>query len=259
MNLPSSSKVRPLLITTFTLAALSTGSDFAFAEGFDLQTPEELEAAEERLKLEFGPGGPTQLHLATAKATASASSQHATQVLNRYAHLDPKREVPSDLLRTAILFYDANTRGFPNNQYLTVVDFTPRSDKYRFFLVNLVTGEVEKYHTTHGIGSDRNDDGLAEQFGNIPNSGMSSLGFVRVSEVYSGKYRRSLRLDGLSDTNSNIRRRAVVFHGWDYVKEEDRIQGLSWGCITLDWIVKDSVLDKIKDGSLMYVGVSQAP
>jgi hypothetical protein len=54
-----------------------------------------------------------------------------------------------------------------------------------------------------------------------------------------------------------MRERAVVFHGWDKVHEANVKQGLSWGCITLDWQFKDLVLEKIKEGSLMYVGVSK--
>src|SRR5690606_5467249 len=118
-------------------------------------------------------------------------------------------------------------------------------------------GKVERFRTTHGKGSDANNDGYAEVFGNEIGSGMSSLGYVRTAEVYSGNFGRSVRLDGLSATNSNIRARAVVFHGWDGVKEGDFIQGLSRGCITMDWNFKDAVLEKIKEGSFMYVGLSK--
>jgi hypothetical protein len=164
--------------------------------------------------------------------------------------------VPPDLLQKAVAYFDANKSRFPNQAYITVVDFRPRSDKYRLYIINMADGSVEKFHTTHGVNSDKNADGIATVFGNVINSGMSSLGFVRTGEVYSGSYKRSIRLDGLSSTNSNIRDRAVVFHGWDKVHEANVIQGMSHGCITLDWKVKDAAIDKIKEGSLMYVGQS---
>ena len=124
----------------------------------------------------------------------------------------------------------------------------------RFFLVDMTTGAVEKYHTTHGEGSDVDNDGIAESFGNVPNTGKSSLGFVRTAEVYEGTYKRAVRLDGLSETNTKIRDRAIVFHGWEKTVEGNVIQDRSQGCITLDYKVKDSVLDKIKEGSLINVG-----
>ncbi len=173
-----------------------------------------------------------------------------------YEYLDPNHEVPPALLEEAIAFYDKNQTAFPNRDYITVVDLGLRSDHYRFFLIKMADGSVEKYHTTHGRGGDVDDDGWAESFGNVPSSQKSALGCVRTAEVYSGTYKRSIRLDGLSTTNSKIRERAIVFHGWDNVHEANVIQGRSAGCITLDWAVKDGVLDKIKEGSFMYVGAS---
>lgn len=218
-------------------------------EGFDREDPAAIQRAHDIINRDFA-GAVTleQLSLRTRTLIRTGTD---------YEYLDPNREVPQDLLRDAVAYFDANKDRFPNQNYITIVDFKKRSDKSRFYLVNMSTGGVEKYHTTHGIGSDKNDDGLAESFGNVPDSGKSSLGFVRTAEVYSGKFKRSVRLDGLSKTNTKIRDRAIVFHGWDKVKEANVIQGLSWGCITLDWSVKDGVLDKIKEGSLMYVGVSQ--
>lgn len=226
--------------------AASTEGNATDGENPDKQSPEEIAEAEERILRDFGGyTDPAEMRSASGELPA------------KYAHLDPNRVVPRDLLVTAVSYLDANPAGFPNKSHLTIVDFKQHSARSRFYLVNLETGGVERYHTTHGLYSDEDDNGLAESFGNVVGSGKSSLGFVRVSEVYSGAYRRSIRLDGLSRTNSNIRERAIVFHGWDKVKEADVKQGLSWGCITLDWIVKDGVLDKIKEGSLMYLGVSE--
>ena len=216
-------------------------------EGYDRQTPAEIESARAQIERDF----------AHQIEPRSLSAAQKNRILANYGHLDPKHEVPSDLLSDAVTYFDANKASFPNQAYITIVDFSKRSNTQRFFLIDMTTGEVAKHFTTHGIGSDRDKNGFAERFGNVDGSGMSSLGFVRTAEVYTGKFQRSVRLDGLSTTNSNIRARAVVFHGWDGVKEDARIQGLSWGCITLDWTIKDGVLDKIKEGSLMYVGVSK--
>ncbi len=218
----------------------------ALPEGFDRQSEAEIAIAKKRIEALGFDLNDEPIRDQTA----------VLRVFNQYGHLDPKHEVPQDLLEQAILFFAANKEKFANQRFITIVDFGPRSDTWRMFVVDLASGLVEKYHTTHGIGSDQNRDGWAESFGNVINSGKSSLGFAYVAEIYSGKYGRSIRLDGLSRSNSNLRPRAVVVHGWDGVKEKHVIQGLSWGCITLDWTIKDSVIDKIAEGSLMLMGKS---
>lgn len=234
----------------FSLVALNLIlSSLAFAqfENPDAETPQEIARAKALIQRDF------------ANATQPAQILPVIQaaILKNYGYLDPNHEVPADLLKDAVLYYDANLASFPNKGYITIVDFKPRSDKYRLFIVNMTDGSVEQFHTTHGVGSDPNDTGTAKTFGNVINSGKSSLGFVRISELYVGEYKRSARLDGLSATNSNVRERAVVFHGWDGVTEANVIEGMSHGCITMDWKIKDGVLDKVGGGSLMYVGVAK--
>ncbi len=236
----------PHLSALLVLLAVST----AFAEqdgGYDQLPLEQIEWHQQMISEEFADVIDPQV--------MSRSSQ--SEILNSYKHLDPKKWVPSNLLKEAVLYFDLNKSKFKNKNYISVVDFSPRSNNYRFFLIDLKTGTVERYRTTHGLGSDKNDDGYAEIFGNEIGSGKSSLGYVRTAEVYYGDFGRSLRLDGLSSSNSNIRARAVVFHGWDGVKEANVVQKLSRGCITMDWNFKDTVLDKIKHGSFMHVGLSK--
>ncbi|MGE3682692.1 MAG: murein L,D-transpeptidase catalytic domain-containing protein [Bdellovibrionales bacterium] len=240
-----------LILAAIMYGPLASNAQFdpagEIGEGFDKQSPEEIEKARREIEALFSDAvGPKNLKKAEAAA-----------ILQKYQHLDPKNEVPTDLLEEAVLFLDRNLAKFPNRAYITVIDFKPRSDVRRFFVINMTTGEVEKFFTTHGIGSDKNKNGIAEIFGNIVNSGMSSLGYIRTAEVYWGKFKRSVRLDGLSATNSKVRERAVVLHGWDNAHEKPVIQGLSWGCPALDWTVKDAVIDKVKEGSLMYIGVSK--
>lgn len=216
-------------------------------EGFDKQSPEEIEKARQEIEALF----------ATAIQPKALSQTDKDQILKKYQHLDSKKEVPTDLLEEAVLYFDKNIDKFPNKSYIVVIDFKPRSDKQRFFVIDMSSGTVEKFRVTHGRGSDKNRDGYAEKFLNVVNSGASSVGFIRTAEVYSGKFKRSVRLDGLSTTNSKVRERAIVLHGWDNAHEKPVIQGWSWGCPALDWSVKDGVIDKVKEGALMYIGVSK--
>ena len=177
-------------------------------------------------------------------------------IFNKYSHIDPHGMVPDNLLAAALSQFDKNKSNFPNQNYITVVDFSKRSNKVRFFVIDMNSGSVLALRTAHGSGGDRDHDGYVEEVSNISGSHMSSKGFYRVSEIYYGKYGRSIRLDGLPSTNSRARPRAIVLHGSDYVQERNVIQGRSWGCFVLAWSVKDSVVTKIAGGSLLFADFS---
>jgi hypothetical protein len=93
---------------------------------------------------------------------------------------------------------------------------------------------------------------MADTFSNKKNSNASSVGFYATGEIYGGKWGRSLRLDGLSETNSNVRARDVVVHGATYVREGRAKQGRSWGCFALPLGMKDAVISKLAGGALIY-------
>lgn len=180
------------------------------------------------------------------------SPAQRAKILSDYNHLDPKRMIQTSALENAVLFYDANRVRLPNSRFMTLVDFNQHSGKRRFFIVDMVTGVVDSFHTAHGRYSDRNDDGLATDFGNVVDSGKSSVGFAYVAESYTGKYGYSARVDGLSATNSNLRTRAVVIHPSSYVYPERKKMGRSLGCWSIDKATSKSIIDRLRDGSLLY-------
>lgn len=216
------------------------------ADGPDPQSPAEIAAANARVAIDF----------LGAVNTTRLTRAARLPILRNYGHLDPNKEVPTKLLEEAVVYFDQNQSRFPNRTHITIIDYAKHSNKARFYVINMSTGAVDKHWVIHGWGSDTNDDGLAESFGNVVNSGKSSLGFVRTAEIYSGKFGRSVRLDGLSKTNDKMRERAVVLHGFDEAYERPVKQGLGWGCPALDYAVKDAVIDKVAQGSLMYLGKS---
>lgn len=200
-----------------------------------------------------GTGEQTAAEIIPAPAPLPQPQEQA--LLSKYDHLDPGHEVPTDLLKKAVLYFDANQAKFPNKNYISVIDFAKNSKQKRFFIVDLKTGKVWGIHTAHGKGSDPNHDGLADSFSNTANSNKSSLGVYKTAETYTGKHGRSLRLDGLSSTNSNVRARAIVIHGASYVSEASVIQGRSFGCPAVAENLKDKVIDQLKGGSMIYAGL----
>lgn len=175
--------------------------------------------------------------------------------LKEFDHIDPKKEVPREALRKALSFFKANQDRIPNKSYLTVLDFSMHSGQRRFYLINLKTGAVESHYTSHGENSDPDDSGVASRFSNVINSRKSSLGFYLVAETYRGQHGFSVRLDGLSKSNSNVRTRTIVIHPASYVNPSLPKMGLSWGCPALDPRVSRQIINKIAYGSLMLAWI----
>lgn len=174
---------------------------------------------------------------------------------SNYHQIDPTKLIPENLLADALIYFSQNQQKIVNKKFLTIIDFKAHNGQERFFLVDMDSGYVETYLTAHGKNSDPDFDGYATKFSNTNNSNMTSLGFYLTAETYNGSNGYSLRLDGLSSTNSNARSRAIVIHGADYVTPGSKI-GRSFGCPALEMRYHQDVIDRIKGGSLIYAGLS---
>ena len=127
---------------------------------------------------------------------------------------------------------------------LIVIDMSLGSKSRRLWAFDLKDPSNPKMilndRVAHGAGSDRDGDGIADEFSNTPNSHMTSLGLYKISERYQGKNGWSRRLDGLlARWNSNARDRAVVMHPSTYVNE-GRV-GRSQGCPAVNQKTMDAL------------------
>lgn len=165
--------------------------------------------------------------------------------------------IPPKALREALYFYRNNQDIIDNTRYIGVIDFTLHSTHKRFFILNLKTGEVDSMLTSHGKKSET-DLGIASFFSNEIGSEMSSLGFfITDKNSYIGKHGISLKLDGLSKSNSNARARYIVLHGADYATqwfaEQKGRLGLSQGCPAVAPNKIEMVIKKLKGQGLLYI------
>ncbi|HEU0302558.1 MAG TPA: murein L,D-transpeptidase catalytic domain family protein [Longimicrobium sp.] len=174
-----------------------------------------------------------------------------------FANLDPNNVVPRKLLDEALAFFQANRARIPRHTHISILDYSKRSTERRFHVIDMTTGQVLSLRMSNGRGSEPVHNGFATRFGNVPGSNRSSLGFALTAETYHGKHGLSLRLDGLSPTNSRMRSRAVVVHGAKYVRDEAVVQGRSNGCPAVPMPQKDTLINLIKGGTLMFAGLSQ--
>jgi len=172
---------------------------------------------------------------------------------DKYQHLDPTHIVPRQALQLALNYFDEHQSVFPNKKYISVVDYNQHCSKKRFYIIDMKTGQVENHCVAHGKYSDPDNDGYCTSFSNVPGSNQSSLGLVKTGEIYSGNHSHSMRLDGLSKTNSNMRARYVVLHECSYVNDGAAHNGRSEGCLAVDDKYSRSIVDKLANGSLILL------
>ena len=137
----------------------------------------------------------------------------------------------------------------------TVIDYSRPSTEPRLFVIDVPARKVTFTElVAHGRGSGEN---ATERFSNVTGSRMTSLGAFRASDVYEGQHGISLHLDGLEPGfNDRARERTIVMHGAAYVSgatiaSRGRL-GRSWGCPAVRPAIAKTLIETIKDGSLVF-------
>lgn len=193
-------------------------------------------------------------------------------------------DVPEVPLRRALKFFHKNKKSLENRTYITLADYSQSSREKRLYILNLDDGTLQREYVAHGSGrnrigypvADRNHDGYLNKCKHSKFSrfmrlvkhrrwGMTRPGFMRIDETYksrkfdygSMKGHNSIRLTGLSRSSKDVRRRSVVIHEADYVKNESVVQGRTLGCPAIPVGRMKHVMSKISGGSLFYSYVPQ--
>ena len=109
------------------------------------------------------------------------------------------------------------SRGY-NTRIAIFIDLARHSGRNRFVVWDF---EREKpmliCPVSHGSGSERSHVRSAyARVSNEDGSHLSSIGRAIIAERYEGRYGVAYRLDGLDESNSNLRSRCVVLHGWEH-------------------------------------------
>lgn len=149
-----------------------------------------------------------------------------------------------------------------NIQYVFVIDYSLHSGLKRFYIVDIMEHKiVKRIMVAHGAKSET-ERGFATEFSNVPESNKSSLGYVIVKGRGVSKYGIKVNyvLDGISKTNSNMRKRFMVMHSYFTVPfiETHPIPIInSLGCVMLsnrDMTYIDSLIQKQHNKRiLMYI------
>jgi hypothetical protein len=138
---------------------------------------------------------------------------------------------------------------------LTICDYSQSSSKKRLYVLDLNAHKMLfNTYVSHGR---KSGNDYATSFSNREDSYKSSLGFLLTAETYIGDNGYSMRLDGIEKGfNDNVRNRAIVMHGSNYVGRDRAVSGImmgrSFGCPAVPAAQVRNIIDRIKGGSCIF-------
>lgn len=141
-----------------------------------------------------------------------------------------------------------------NTDIALFVDLSRHSGRCRFVVWDFVRQRaIITAPVSHGSGAEESHKRSAyARLSNEDGSHLSSVGRALVAERYEGRYGVAYRLDGLDDSNSNLRPRCVVLHGWEHTTSYPIFPFAtvgSWGCPVLSRRVMRRVDEILKNES----------
>lgn len=184
-------------------------------------------------------------------------AQVITSHLNTTRPLDPRSQVRKELMDRAMAALDIHDHRITRRDRMYLVDFKKFSGDERLFEVDLEGGAVTLMRTSHGRGSDPAHTGFAVNFGNDPDSHMSSVGaFATAGASYGAQQGPNVLLDGLEYTNNLARERAIIIHGADYadpafLAREGKL-GRSYGCFSVGHADLPALRERMGEGRLLF-------
>ena len=138
-----------------------------------------------------------------------------------------------------------NQYGLQNEKQVVLVDYDRSVYSKRLFVVNPQTKKV--LFASKAGHAWKSGMFYPSKFSNTPRSNLSSLGLYKIGKEYHGQFGRSLRLHGLSKSNSNVLIRAIVLH------RQPSWRLWSLGCITIPNDETDKLIDMLNKGTKMVV------
>ena len=171
-------------------------------------------------------------------------------------HLARVERLSDPVREKAMAYYRAYQDTIANHRYLTVIDFTRPSYARRMHILDMETGETERFLVAHGENSGYI---YATELSNQIGSHRSCRGYFLTGEDYQGDYGPALRLHGLEEgVNDSTFRRDIVLHGatwssYGTILENGGRLGRSWGCPAVPLPAAGRIVERLKGGSLIYV------
>lgn len=134
-----------------------------------------------------------------------------------------------------------------NKNIITLINFSKSIEEARLYVIDLKNSKILlTSNVDHGLGSGTGSK--PSSFSNTVGSNATSLGCYVTLQTYKGTWGYSLKLNGLeSDKNSNALKRNIVVHS-----SKRMYSKFSLGCFSVPENNANTLIDLIKDGSLVY-------
>ena len=181
----------------------------------------------------------------TTTVTVAKPAEIITAELNTTRPLDPRSQVRKELMDRAVAALDIHKDRITRRDRMYLVDFQKFSGDERLYEVDLHGGAVTLMRTSHGRGSDPTHTGFARDFGNTPDSYMSSVGaFATAGAGYGAQ----------QDLGALLR--AIIIHGADYadpafLAREGKL-GRSYGCFSVAHADLPRLRERMGEGRLLF-------
>jgi hypothetical protein len=139
---------------------------------------------------------------------------------------------------------------------LSICDLSQSSRNRRLYVLDLEQKKIlVNTYVAHGRNSGKE---FASTFSNNPSSHKSSLGFYVTQGTYYGNNGLSLKIRGMErGFNDHAGGRNIVVHGSQYVGpdflEMNQFCGRSYGCPAIPADESETVIDLIKEGSVLFI------
>lgn len=137
-----------------------------------------------------------------------------------------------------------------NTRYAFLADMGMKSGKKRFFLIDLETFQILKSGlVAHGKGNE--DFATEKEYSNEIGSKCTSLGLYRIGQSFTGEFGTAFKLHGLSQSNNNALKRAIVLHSMNGIPDEETATPIAQteGCPSLSPGFLKSVAPIIENNS----------
>ena len=135
---------------------------------------------------------------------------------------------------------------YSDKKLVIIVDFSRPMEQDRLFIVDIDKSEIIlSSKVCHGIGS--GETSVPTKFSNIEESKMSSKGVMITKETYLGYFGYSMKIEGLQSTNSNVRKRSIIFHSSLKLSTP-----WSWGCFSTPEENNKKIINMTKNGTLIF-------
>lgn len=260
--------------------AIEPGTAIVYATPIPKPTPA-LTARKETIELPKNPPIPTwrpdreepEGEVAAVEADVPDREPASREPICKALNAFKAKGVPDAPLRQALFFLSKaqkDGRLASGSRYLSLADYSQKSTKKRFYLLDLETLSVTAEKVSHGSGKkgrgDPNHDGMLDSCSTKSGDAKTRAGFFKVGDYYmssNGRYkwplltrkppRNGMNLEGLSPgVNDKAYSDRIVMHEAKYNSGGNAIMGRSHGCPAFVPGKGAPIIAKLKGGSLYY-------